>query len=102
MVSVLLCYRSHSDHSVAGIDYTGVVGISLAFEVGDQRVCSDIHIIDDDICETEPVEDYFASLQYVSGDQPIIIDPSNTYVIINNNAEPECGKISAIFHSYYL
>ena len=76
-----------------GIDYTGVVEVSLAFEVGEQCVCSDIHIIDDDICETEPVEDYFALLQFVSGDQPIIIGPSLTHVIINDTSEPECGEI---------
>ena len=78
---------------MASIDYIGVVEVSLSFQVGDQHVCSDIHIIDDDICETEPVEDYFALLQYVSGDQPIIIDPSNTHVIINDTAEPDCGKM---------
>ena len=76
-----------------GIDYTEVVEVSLAFEVGEQCVCSDIHIIDDDICETEPVEDYFALLQFVSGDQPIIIGPSLTHVIINDTSEPECGEI---------
>ena len=32
------------------------------------------------------------TMVYVSGEQPILIDPARTCVIINDNTEPECGK----------
>ena len=32
------------------------------------------------------------SVAYVSGEQPINIDPARTRVIINETAEPECGR----------
>ena len=83
-----------SSYSVDTIDYTGVADVPLMFEVGDLRVCYDVEIIDDTICELESIEDFFANLAYVSGEQPIIIDPEMTRVIINDTAEPECGKLT--------
>ena len=77
---------------VTNMDYSGIE-VLLSFGVGDRRVCHDIDIIDDNICEVEPIEDFSVILQYVSGDQPIIIDPANTHITINDNAESECGKM---------
>ena len=76
---------------VTNMDYSGIE-VPLSFGVRDRRVCHDIEIIDDNICEVEPIEDFFVILQYVSGDQPIIIDPANTHITINDIAESECGK----------
>ena len=52
-------------------------------------MCHDVEIINDNICE---VEVFFANLVYISGEQPIIINPARTVVIINDTAEPECGE----------
>ena len=79
---------------VSGDDYVGVVDVPLMFQVGDDRVCHDVVIIDDDDCET-PFEDFFSNLEYDSGDMPIIITRDRTRVIINDTAEPECGKLTA-------
>ena len=47
----------------------------------------------DNNCEIDPIEDFFSDLAYVSGEQPINIDPTRArHVIINDNAEPECGR----------
>ena len=66
--------------------------VPLMFGVGDERVCYDIGIVNDTICELEPIEDFFSNLVYISGEQPIIIDTARTRVIIDDTAEPECGK----------
>ncbi|CAI8013538.1 hypothetical protein GBAR_LOCUS8570 [Geodia barretti] len=79
--------------AVSGDDYVGVVDVPLMFQVGDDRVCHDVVIIDDDDCET-PFEDFFSNLEYGSGDMPIIITRDRTRVIINDTAEPECEPIT--------
>ena len=55
-------------------------------------MCLDINILNDNNCEIDPIEDFFSNLAYVSGEQPINIDPARTRVIINETAEPECGR----------
>ena len=65
--------------------------VLLIFGVGDIRVCSDIMILNDRNCEI-PIEDFFSNLAYVSGEQPINVDPTRTRVIIKDTAEPECGR----------
>ena len=68
-----------------------MIDVPLMFGAGDSRVCHDVDIIDDNDCET-PYEDFFSNLEYDSGDMPIIITQPRTQVIINDTAEPECGK----------
>ena len=60
------------------------------FNRGDTQVCHTIDIIQDDICESDPNEQFFSDLAYVSGVLPITIDPSTAEVIIDDSAEPEC------------
>ena len=79
-------------HSVAGVDYTAVVGEQLSFAQGQNVACQTMMITHDDICEIDPIEDFSSSLTYVSGIMPIVIDPPRTHVIINDTNEPECGK----------
>ena len=76
-------------HTVAGEDYTAVVGELLVFAQGQSRECHTVPITQDDICEIEGV---FSDLAYVSGIMPINIDPPRMRVIINDTNEPECGK----------
>ena len=76
---------------VSGVDYVGV-SADLIFGFGDSRVCHNVTIIDDGDCEIDPIEDFFANLAYVSEEQPINIDPDRTHVIIDDTAEPECGR----------
>ena len=66
--------------------------VPLTFGVGDQRVCLDFNIMNDDNCEIDPIEDFFTDLAYVGGEQPINSDPTRAHVIINDTAEPECGR----------
>ena len=55
-------------------------------------MCHNVEITNDNICEVESVEVFFANLVYISGEQPIIINPARTVVIINDTVEPECGE----------
>ena len=55
-------------------------------------MCRDFNIMNDDICEIYPIEDFFSNLAYVSGEQPINVDPTRARVIIKDTAEPECGR----------
>ena len=73
----------------------------LVFGLGETRVCHTITITNDNICESDPNEFFFSDLSYVSGIQPIAIDPSRAQVIIDDTNEPECGKYSVfIFFSH--
>ena len=81
--------------TAADLDYDSVVGQPLVFGLGDTRVCHTVNITDDNICEIDPDEQFFSNLSYVSGLQPITIDPARTTVIIDDSAEPECGKCVA-------
>ena len=79
-------------HTVAGEDYTAVVGELLIFAQGENRQCHTVLITQDDICEIDRIEDFFSNLAFVDGVMPIIIDPPRTRVIIDDTNEPECGK----------
>ena len=68
-----------------------VVNHPLVFNPGETRVCHAIEILQDDMCENRPNEDFFSDLSYVSGPQPII-DPSEARVVIIDDGELECGK----------
>ena len=67
-----------------------VAGEELVFNRGDTRVCHTIDILQDSICESDPNEQFFSDLAYVSGVQPINIFPMTAEVIIDDTAEPEC------------
>ena len=62
------------------------------FNAGDERVCFIVPIVNDSICEIDPNEQFLATLEYVSGILPITVDPDLATVIIDDTAEPECGK----------
>ena len=64
----------------------------LDFAIGNERACHTVHIIDDDICEDDPNENYFSSLEFGGGVQPITVDPALTEVIIDDTNQPECGE----------
>ena len=76
--------------TVAGADYVAVAGGQLVFSRGDTRVCHIIYILQDNICESAPNENFFSDLSYVSGTQPIIISPSTAEVVVDDSAEEEC------------
>ena len=92
MVSYILGLMSlfHS-HTVSPDDYDEVVGFQLSFAVGDRRVCHNVTINDDDLCE-QPAESFLSRLSYVSGELPIFITPVEARVFIDDNNEPECGE----------
>ena len=77
--------------TVAGLDYVKVVGREFVFNRRDIRVCHNIDILQDSDLELVPNEFFFIDLSYVSGVQPIIIDPATAQVVIDDSAEPECS-----------
>ena len=76
--------------SVAGADYDAVAGVQLTFNRNDTRVCHTINILQDNICEYPPNENFFSDLAYVSGVMPITISPSSAQVVIDDSDEQEC------------
>ena len=74
----------------AGTDYLAVTGEELMFSRGETSVCHTIVIVNDDICERDPNENFFSDLVYVSGVMPITIAPSTAQIVIDDSAEPEC------------
>ena len=84
--------------TVAGDDYESEV-FQLVFEIGDERACHDVRILDDESCEY-PIEDFFSNLVYHSGEIPISISPNEARIIINDTFEKECGKLGWERHNY--
>ena len=70
----------------------GVSNVRLDFPVGSTRACHAVDIVDDDICENDPNENFFSNLVLGGGVGPIIVEPPQTEVIIDDTNEPECGK----------
>ena len=75
-----------------GGDYVAVIHERLDFTVGQERACHVVEIIDDDICETDPTEDFFSDLVFGGGSQPISVEPSQTRVVIDDTEQEECGE----------
>ena len=73
-------------------DYGGVTDVRLDFAIGQTRSCHIVNINDDDICENNPNERFFSNLVLGGGVQPIIVEPPQTQVIIDDSNEPECGE----------
>ena len=77
-------------YAVGGVDFESVTDETLTFSAGETRACHTINIIQDSICESYPMNEFFFSdLSYVGGLQ-ITIDPSTAQVIIDDTNEPEC------------
>ena len=88
----VLSYSHSPITTVPGVDYTAVSGQQLVFPRGSMRVCHIINILQDDVCENSPNEYFYSDLAYVSGVQPINIDPPTAQVIIDDSRETECSK----------
>ena len=67
------------------------MGHLIQFDTGDDRVCRNITIINDQMCE-EQNEEFLSNLTLVSGIQPITVTRTPTTIIINDTLEPECSK----------
>ena len=77
----------------AAEDYVAISGLVIRFETGEGRVCHNVTIIQDTLCE-EPEEDFLVSLTPGSvGDPPISIINSPATVFIDDRSEDECSKI---------
>ena len=79
-------------NAVSPDDYGSVVDVRLDFNLGQDRACHRVSIVDDDICEINPNENFFSNLEYGGGEQPIRVDPARTEVIIDDTNQPECGE----------
>ena len=67
------------------------MGYIIQFDTGDTRVCHNITIINDQLCE-EQNEKFLSNLTLVSGIQPITVTRTPATIIINDTLEPECSK----------
>ena len=65
-------------------------------------MCHTITIIQDNICEIDPNEQFFSDLSFISGLQPITINPARATVIIDDSAEPECGMYNVLYSCLVL
>ena len=73
-------------------DYDEVTDVHLDFVVGQNRSCHVVNINDDDICESDSNENFYSNLVLGGGVLPIIVEPPQTQVVIDDTNEPECGK----------
>ena len=55
-------------------------------------MCHFVVILDDELCELLPPEDFFADLALVSDSPHIDINIPTTRIIIDDSREGECGK----------
>ena len=68
------------------------MNVPLIFTVGKSRACHTVRILPDDECEADHIEDFFFSVEYSSGEMPIVITQNRTSIVISDTAEPECSK----------
>ena len=73
---------------VAPGDYISASG-ELVFAVGDTRMCHDVQIVNDGICERPEIEQFFSNLELVSGLPIIDVDPPTAAVLIDDSVD--CG-----------
>ena len=84
--------------TVSPDDYIAQV-IELEFNVGSARVCYNISIIDDSICEGTS-ENFISQLSLVSGNS-IMFGLGIAEIIIEDEMEPECGKLLLLWCTSY-
>ena len=65
----------------------------ITFEAGDVTRTHRIIINNDTECEKEPNEIFFSNLALRSGIPDIFVTEPRATVIIDDTAEPECGKL---------
>ena len=75
-------------------DYESVINEGLDFVVGQDRVCHNIGITDDNICEINLNEIFFSNLELDSRGRRIDLDPERAQIIIDDANELECGEVS--------
>ena len=73
-------------------DYGAVTNVRLDFVVGQTRSCHIVNINDDNICENDPNEHFFSDVVLSGSVLPIIVEPPQTQVIINDTNEPDFGE----------
>ena len=79
--------------TVAGQDYLASTG-QLVFAAGEDRVCHEVTILNDDICERPLLEHFFSTLSLVTGKQVIVVDPETARVIIDDS--DDCRKLIVV------
>ena len=84
---IFQCFHNFTE---SGVDYIGVEDTVLIFGVGDHRVCHNVQIFNDSLCELSPTEYFFSSLEHERGEMPVFLNPDRARIIINDASE--CGK----------
>ena len=67
-------------------------GQIIQFNTGDINQIHRINITQDEDCEDDPIELFFSNIVLDSGVQPIEVIRPEAIILINDTAEPECGK----------
>lgn len=75
------------------LDYLGVADVRLDFGVGQSEACHFVNITDDNICENNPTELFSSNLVLGGGEGPILIEPQQAEIIIDDTNGPECGTL---------
>ena len=86
----LLPFITHT--VVIDYDYVPVSGQIIQFSAGDAIQMHTIIINNDNECESYPNENFFSDITLDSGIPEVSVTVPRATVIINDTAEPECGK----------
>ena len=72
-------------------------GQVIQFSAGDIIQIHTILINDDNNCEKDPNENLFSNITLNSGVPDILVTIPRTTIIIDDTAEPECGKLKLVY-----
>ena len=83
--------------AVVDDDYVPVSGQLIQFNAGDVTQMYTILINDDDSCEKVPNENFFSNTILNRGIPDILLTIPRATIIIDDTAEPECGKPKVVY-----
>ena len=75
----------------AGSDYIGTTQTLGPFTNTSRRLCTNVNLIDDDFCESNPYPEDF-SVTMVTSHANVTVSPRRIGVAIDDSPEPECSK----------
>ena len=97
MSETMIYNNSLSYTAVVDNDYVPVNGQLIQFNAGDVTQMYTILINDDDSCEKVPNENFFSNTILNRGIPDILLTIPRTTIIIDDTAEPECGKLKVVY-----
>ena len=77
--------------SEAGVDYMSTRQVLGPFDNTTRRLCAQVLLIDDPVCESNPYPEDF-SVTMVTSDANVTVVPRRIGVAIDDSGEPECSE----------